>query len=78
MIREMAYRLVPGVPPVTVHAAGFDWHKYLYPAIACLIVAAVIIGIWRSLPKWILVIVVILLLVVAGIVKFGGVLGGHG
>jgi multisubunit Na+/H+ antiporter MnhC subunit len=63
-------------PPVTVHASGFDWHKYLYPAIACLIVTAIVIGIWRALPKWILVIVVVVLLAVVGIVKLTAV--GHG
>jgi multisubunit Na+/H+ antiporter MnhC subunit len=77
MIPGFLYRLPPKVPPVTVHATGFDWHKYLYPALACLIVTAIVIGIWRSLPKWILVIVVVLLLAFAGIIKLG-VIGGHG
>lgn len=76
MIGDLAYRLAPKAPPVTVHATGFDWHKYLYPAIACLIVTAIVIGIWRALPKWILVIVVVVLLAVVGIVKLTAV--GHG
>jgi hypothetical protein len=77
VIRDLAYRFAPAVPPVTVHANGFDWHKYLYPAIACVIVAAVVIGVWRSLPKWLLVVMVFLLLVVAGLIKVSGALGGH-
>jgi len=76
VLQHIAY-LVPNDPPVTVHAKGVDWRRYLYPALACLIVTAVIIGIWRALPKWILVVVVVLGLAVAGIVKFGGALGGH-
>lgn len=74
MIRRWLYQ----EPPITVHATGFDWHKYVYPAIACLLVVALVIGIWRSLPKWILVVVVALLAAGVGLIRFGGALGGHG
>lgn len=76
MLSYLSY-LVPVEPPVTVHARGVDWEKFLFPAIACMIVAALIIGIWRALPKWILVVVVVLCLAVAGIITLSVTSGGH-
>jgi hypothetical protein len=35
------------------------------------IIAAILIGIYRALPKWLLIVVVIVILMIAGAVKFG-------
>lgn len=55
--------------PVNVPIPGVDPNQ-LYTVLAIVIVAAIIIGIYRSLPKWLLVVIVIIGLGMAGIIKF--------
>lgn len=61
--------LAEGIPDVDTGVDLGNLTPYLYKGIAALIIVAVVLAIFRAIPKWVLLLAVIVLLAVAGYIK---------
>lgn len=61
--------LAEGIPDVNTGVDLGNLTPYLYKGIAALIVVAVVLAIFKAIPKWVLLLAVIVLLAMAGYIK---------
>jgi len=61
--------LAEGIPDVNTGVDLGNLAPYLYKGIAALIVIAVVLAIFKAIPKWVLLLVIVILLAVTGYIK---------